>query len=457
MEIIDKLNYPEDVRRSSPAWNRWWNCEVFGLSLRCSLRTVFLSTIFALSWGSNAAQSFDTAFGAKGTLAQDNSAPSFAPETPQMAPQSEVPQTAPQQEVPRMAPQQEAPQAAPQHEYSEETPQMAPQPETQQMAPQREYSEETPRMAPQVGGAQGNYPPFQLPPNRGGENEGGGEYGGGYGGNYGQGYSGGYGGGYGGNYGSGGGYGGAYGGAYGAGAQYQGGYPPAYQNGEYNPPYQDHRFYSGRFVTASQGLMMPISLQTAISTQVAKAGDYIQAVINQNIPLNGGGYIPSGTQVVGSVSESEAGRRLSRSGDLSIQFNSLRMPNGTTIPISAHLVGGIGKYKNKGTGTDDRFRGEGWEAKLGQGLLRGGLGAGMGAGLGTAVGAIAGDGYGAGRGAWSGAAIGGGLGAADMLLRKGRDVIIPSGTSMQIQLDDQVTISGVNNFNQVQPVTPGSY
>lgn len=315
-----------------------------------------------------------------------------------------------------------------------EVPQMAPQPEMPQMAPQQ-YSEEIPQMAPQGSTQGGNYPPFQMPSYRGGGNDGGGGYGGEYGGNYPQGY----------------------GGEYGGAAQNQGAYLPAYQNGEYNPPYQDHRFCSGRLITAPQGLMIPISLQTAISTQVAKAGDYIQAVISQNIPLNGGGYIPSGTQVVGNVSESEAGRRLSRSGDLSIQFNSLRMPNGTTIPINAHLVGGIGKYKNKGTGSDDRFRGEGWEAKLGQGLLRGGLGAGMGAGLGTAVGAIAGGGYGAGRGAWSGAAIGGGLGAADMLLRKGRDVIIPSGTSMQIQLDDQVTISGVSNFNQVQPVTSGPY
>lgn len=401
------------------------NSEGLVLSQRRRLGTIVLSTLVAISVECGEAFAVDTVFSGKGVLAQQAASPELDPETPQMAPQAES------QEM------------APQPEYSEQ-PRMVPQTGMPQMAPQPEYSEQ-PQMAPQGGepGPGGNYPPLQLPPFRGGENEGGGgEYGSGYGGNYGPGY--------------GGDYGGAYPGGYG-GAQGQGGYPTAYQSGEYSPPYQDHRFYSGRLVTAPQGLMIPITLQTAISTQVAKAGDYIQAVINQNIPLSGGGYIPFGTQVVGSVSESEAGRRLSRSGDLSIQFNSLRMPSGTTIPINAHLIGGIGKYKNKGTGTNDRFRGEGWEAKLGQGLLRGGLGAGMGAGLGTAVGAIAGGGYGAGRGAWSGAAIGGGLGAADMLLRKGRDVIIPSGTSMQIQLDDQVTISGVNNFNQAQPVTAGRY
>jgi len=67
------------------------------------------------------------------------------------------------------------------------------------------------------------------------------------------------------------------------------------------------------------------------------------------------------------------------------------------------------------------------------------------AALGTAVGAIAGGGSGAGKGAWSGAAIGAGLGVADsLILRKGKDVTIPSGTALQLQLDSPVAISGVN-------------
>jgi hypothetical protein len=200
--------------------------------------------------------------------------------------------------------------------------------------------------------------------------------------------------------------------------------------------------YSDRAIFAPAGLTLPVSLQTAISTQVAKNGDYIQGTINENVSLGGRGYIPAGTQVVGSVTDSVAGRRLSRSGELSIQFNSLRLPNGQQIPITAHLVGDLGKYKDKGTGGNDVYRGEGMMGKLGQTAIRGGLGAGLGAGLGTAVGAIAGGGHGAGMGAWSGAAIGGGIGVADMLLRKGRDVIIPTGTNIQVQLDQQVDLGG---------------
>jgi hypothetical protein len=81
--------------------------------------------------------------------------------------------------------------------------------------------------------------------------------------------------------------------------------------------------------------------------------------------------------------------------------------------------------------------------KVGSVAFRGLIGAGGGAALGTAVGAIAGGGYGAGRGAWSGTAIGGGLGVADsLLLRKGAEVKIPSGTSLQIALDAPVSVSG---------------
>ncbi len=198
----------------------------------------------------------------------------------------------------------------------------------------------------------------------------------------------------------------------------------------------------GRVAYAPAGLTMPISLQTSISTQVAKPGDLIQAQIAQTMYL-GDATIPSGSVITGTITDVEAGRRLSRSGELGIKFNRLRTPDGIETPITAHLVGGIGKYTDKGSDTSDTVRGEGWKAKVGQTAIRGGVGAGAGAALGVAVGAIAGrSGAGAGRGAWSGAAIGGGVGAASMLLRKGRDVIIPSGTQMQLQLDAPATIAG---------------
>ena len=219
------------------------------------------------------------------------------------------------------------------------------------------------------------------------------------------------------------------------------GQPPQYgqQAGYGAPPYGAPGGYrQGRVAYAPAGLVIPLSLQTSISTQVAKSGDMVQAQISEPINL-GDSTIPTGSIVLGVISEAEAGKRLSRSGSLTIKFNRLRTPDGVETPISGHLIGGIAKYTENASG---ELRGEGWKAKVGQTAIRTGAGAGIGAALGTAVGAIAGRGYGAGMGAWSGAAIGGGVGAGDMLLRKGRDVTIPSGTSMQLQLDAPATIAG---------------
>jgi hypothetical protein len=239
------------------------------------------------------------------------------------------------------------------------------------------------------------------------------------------------------------------------------GAPPMYNNQGGAPYYQQggagyQPQFQGRVAMAPAGLSMPISLKTSISTQVAKAGDMIEAQISQTMYL-GNGTIPAGSVVEGTITEAKDGKRLSRSGELSIKFNRLRTPDGIETPITAHLVGGIGKYTDEGSDTSDTVKGEGWKAKVGQTAIRGGVGAGAGAALGTALGAIAGGGRGVGRGAWGGAAIGGGVGAASMLMRKGRDVIIPSGTQMNLQLDAPATIAGGGGPGQIaQPPYGGN-
>ncbi len=213
-------------------------------------------------------------------------------------------------------------------------------------------------------------------------------------------------------------------------------YAPPTNYSPYEQPQQPAPYYRGGVTCLPQGLVIPIDLRTSISTQVAKDGDFIEATVSNNVPLNGTGYLPAGTVVSGQITEAKAGRRLSRSGSLSIEFNSLRLPSGANFPISAHLIGSIGRYKD----VNGIERGEGWKAKLGQFALRGVGGAGLGAALGTGLGAIVGGGSGAGTGAWAGAAFGGGLGAMDMLLRKGRDVIIPSGTEMKLQMEQPLNL-----------------
>lgn len=218
----------------------------------------------------------------------------------------------------------------------------------------------------------------------------------------------------------------------------QGGYAAPQGNVGYNPPQRGYR--QGRVAYAPAGLVIPAQLNTSIATQVARPGDMIQAGISQAVIL-GDSQIPAGSVLLGQVSEAKKGGYLGMSGKLEIQFNRIRTPDGTETPIVAHIVGGIGKYDDKdGNG---ELVGETWKGKTVQAVGRGAVGAGVGAALGTAVGAIAGGRGGVGRGAWSGTAIGGGAGVAQsLLLRKGKDVTIPSGTPLQIQLDAPSSIAG---------------
>jgi hypothetical protein len=218
------------------------------------------------------------------------------------------------------------------------------------------------------------------------------------------------------------------------------------QTQNYNAPPQNFApgYRQGRIAYAPAGLVIPLRLKTPISTQVARSGDMVEAEVSQTMQL-GDASIPMGSAVVGTVTDAEAGRRLSRSGELGIKFTTIRTPDGIETPINAHLIGSIGKYAQKNDDGNQVVRGEGMTAKLGQTAIRGAAGAGIGAALGTAVGAIASHGYRVGTGAWSGAAIGGGIGVADMALRKGRDVTVPSGTKLQIQLDGPVTFAGGGN------------
>lgn len=208
-------------------------------------------------------------------------------------------------------------------------------------------------------------------------------------------------------------------------------------NPGYNPPPRGYRH--GRVVYAPAGTVLNATLSTSISSQVARSGDVIQANVSQAVML-GDSQIPVGSVLLGQVTDAKSGKRLGLAGRLGVQFNRLRTPDGNETPINASLVGGIGKY---GEGSNGQMAGETWKRKTVQAGVRGAAGAGLGAALGTAVGAIAGGGRGAGRGAWSGTAIGSGVGlGSSLLLRKGRDVTIPSGTPIQVRLDAPVSIAG---------------
>lgn len=197
-------------------------------------------------------------------------------------------------------------------------------------------------------------------------------------------------------------------------------------------------FRQGRVVHIPQGMTLPVTLRTSISSSVAKPGDPIQAEIAENIQL-ADAVIPAGTTIMGEVVDAATGRRLGKSGTLALKFTRMRMADGSEAPISARIVSDVGKLREVG---EDQFRGESVSSKVKKTLLDTAIGVGAGAVLGTTIGAIAGGSRGAGRGAWSGAAIGGGIGAVNALvIRKGKDANIRSGERMTLQLDAPASLA----------------
>lgn len=219
----------------------------------------------------------------------------------------------------------------------------------------------------------------------------------------------------------------------------------AYENYQQNfcRPQPGWLYPQQQSATLPSGITLPITLDTTIAPETAKKGDYIQAHIPQNITLGGPNYLPGGTVVTGEVVPPDFGKRddrkVERTKNMTILFDQFRLPNGTLIPLQAHLVGDIDNYKPKG---NEANKPEGLGARLLNFGLRTTLGNGMGTAFGAGLGGISQGRYGVGSGAYYGMATGSASGALyGMLQHRGRNgVLIHAGTQMQMQIEQPVQI-----------------
>ncbi len=210
---------------------------------------------------------------------------------------------------------------------------------------------------------------------------------------------------------------------------------------QYDPGMNNNGMNNNRVVFAPAGMMIQARLSTPIASAAARDGDLVQAKISKPIIL-GDSQIPVDSVLEGRITNAKAGSYLGRTGAIGVEFTTLRTPDGQTVPLSARLMEGLGNYSSETDGSETIMKGETWKTKAAQAGMRGALGAGIGAATGTAIGAIAGGGRGVGRGAWSGAAIGGGVGVGQsLLLRKGKNVTIPSGTLIKLQLSQALQMA----------------
>lgn len=201
------------------------------------------------------------------------------------------------------------------------------------------------------------------------------------------------------------------------------------------------------FVQLPVGLHLPVTLISGISARNVGPGAVVQARLSSNVTLPSGQVLPAGTLVIGHAVGVSAGSPLfGGPGTVQIAFDQMQLSDGTMLPISATVVGGIQSAQQTA------MLGGLQSNTLGRVVTRGAVGAGLGAALGTGIGAIVAGasrrvsaGRGLGTGAWMGAAIGGGLGAlSGLLVRPNSSLSFPAGQHLMLELNApaQVAVQG---------------
>ena len=174
-------------------------------------------------------------------------------------------------------------------------------------------------------------------------------------------------------------------------------------------------------LVVAEGMTIPVSLINELSTKNAEAGNGVYAQTIFPVTVNNEIVIPVGTYVRGRIVNAERPGRVSGRAELTINFHTIVLPSGLTLPIFGSLggVGGVAERRGEATVSGDSSKGDdvGTVATT--------------AGTGAVIGAIGGGGKGVAIGAGAGAAAG----IAQVLLTRGEDLTLPRGTTIEVVLD----------------------
>src|SRR6266581_4582211 len=158
------------------------------------------------------------------------------------------------------------------------------------------------------------------------------------------------------------------------------------------------------------GTVIPVTLTSRVSTKNAKDGDGIYGKTSFPITVNNKIVIPEGSFVRGRVTEVIRPGRVKGKAELTLNFQTLVLPSGITVPIYTSLrgAGGAGERKGEATVQGDSSKSD--DAKT----------VGTTAAQGALIGVIADRG----KGAVVGGGVGAAAGTAAVLLTRGKDLVL---------------------------------
>lgn len=202
---------------------------------------------------------------------------------------------------------------------------------------------------------------------------------------------------------------------------------PAHKPEAVSHPGADTRPENSKIVVPTE-TTIPLQLKNTINSRTAYAGQAIYCETIYPITVGNRIVIPVGTYVKGRVTQVVRPGHVKGKSQLGIRFDSITLPNGTTRPLRATLssFGGTGdegfqrnESKIEGRGSKGEDAG-----KVAQTTVTG-----------AEIGTIAGAGSrNVGKGLGIGSAAGAAGGLIWVLASRGKEIVLPAGTNLELQL-----------------------
>lgn len=184
--------------------------------------------------------------------------------------------------------------------------------------------------------------------------------------------------------------------------------------------------------------VISLRMNTYLSSKTAHVGDKFTATVSVPVYVDGKEAIPAGTTIEGRVTQVTPAKRMNKSGMIAIDFDSITLPNGLNTQIVGVLTSDDPEAQKRIDDENQVSGGKGKDATVfvgGSGIL----------------GAILGGVSGGGKGAAVGGAVGAGIGLGTVLLSKGEEATVPTGTEFGLRLKQPLPIPDeANTYDPAQ-------
>lgn len=191
----------------------------------------------------------------------------------------------------------------------------------------------------------------------------------------------------------------------------------------------------GTILTVPSDTRIPLTLVSAISSKTAYVGEAIYCRTVFPITVGDRTVIPVGSYVRGSVTQVVHAGHFRKKAKLGLRFDTLTLPDGTTRPLRATLSSFAGNGQQGFSRKEGKIHGPSSKGRNAGRIDRATI---TGAEIGTLAGISHGHTL---RGLGIGSAAGGTAGVIWVLATRGKQIYLPRGTSLELQLAAPLTFA----------------